>query len=146
MNKAQTIFTCIYLVFVVFVFWALFHTRTIHGTTVKINVSIGELVTIDGPEQVSIYAEDDEYFRIYAGETRLLAEPDNQDNFFAQADKFPTRHWEIKEGDGVDVTLESNYLMVVKVEQSLETIVAGGFLLIVLFLLLWLFINFGLLE
>ncbi|HCQ30879.1 TPA: hypothetical protein DIU27_00655 [Candidatus Collierbacteria bacterium] len=140
MKNRQIIFTFVFVILAVCLEWWLFRTTTTYGTTVHILVDQGDLVTISGVDTVSISAVDDSYFRIYAGDARLLAEPDSQDRFFVSASEFPVSNWEIMDGQLIEITLNSDNLMVVQVEQSLETKVIGIFLLSLVFLLLWLLV------
>ena len=146
MNKSQTIFTLIYLAFVVWMMWTLLHTTTTYGSSIKINVGVTETVSIEGVDSVSVSAEGDEYFRIYAGEARLIGEPDDEDRFSDQASNFPTKNWEIKDGRYTEVTIESEHFMVVRVAQSQTTIFIGGTFFLVIFFLVWFVVTYGFLS
>ncbi|KKT40044.1 hypothetical protein A3K29_01500 [Candidatus Collierbacteria bacterium RIFOXYB2_FULL_46_14] len=140
MKIRQVLFSFVFIILAVSLEWWLFRTITTYGTTVHIDVDYGDIVTISGVDTVSVSATDDSYFRIYAGEMRLLAEPDDQDQFSASASQFPASNWEIRDGQQVDVTLNSDHLMVVKIGQSLESKIIGATLLTIVLFLLWLLV------
>lgn len=140
MKSRQIIFTFVFVVLAVCLEWWLFRTITAYGTTVTINVDQGSIVTISGDDFISVSAEDDGYFRIYAGEDHLIATPDNEDLFLASSNQFPASNWEIREGQRVEVTLNSDRLIVVKVEQPLYSKVIGMFLVSLVLLLIWLLV------
>ena len=126
MNTKQWIFSVLVLVVAIWIGFVKTHSQTMYGTTVSFTVDVGDKITIIGADLVSINSEDDGYYRIYAGESRLIGYPDEKDQFSAEDPVFPTQDWQIKDGINVDVTIKSDHTVVVTKEFSgdnkLETI------------------------
>ena len=126
MNTKQWIFSILVLVVAIWIGIARIHSQTMYGTTVSFAVDVTDKITITGADIVSINSKDDDYYRIYAGESRLIGYPDEKDQFSAQDPVFPTQDWQIKDGIGVDVTIKSDHTVVVTREHSgdnkLETV------------------------
>ncbi|KKT55928.1 MAG: hypothetical protein UX08_C0007G0104 [Candidatus Collierbacteria bacterium GW2011_GWB1_45_35] len=120
MNTKQWIFSILVLVVAIWVGVEKTHSQTMYGTTVSFTVDASDKITITGADLVSVNSEDDGYYRIYAGESRLIGYPDEKDQFSAEDPVFPTQDWQIKDGIGVDVTIKSDHTVVITREHSVE--------------------------
>lgn len=124
MNTKQWMFSILVLVLAIWVAAAKMHPQTMYGTTISFTVDVSDRIAITGANLVSVSSKADDYYRIYAGDSRLIGYPDEKDQFSAQDSAFPTQDWQIKDGDNVDITVKAESLVVVTKEYSNENKIA----------------------